>query len=810
MAMRPSKNSWTLRIIVLVAISFYALTSGPAFADFEGSCPGYGKITSSLPEVTNCKGYAAQSDAELRDKALTTTVKILVMANDHPTEIGASDIRDALDTASQSAKRFAALFSRPLAGYKVSPAVDLLDIERAHWAALHRPVPDNLWSGFQYSQDQLSRVGLSVGQRKDLLSLALFNAQLLHSAISATSSRSILAANQEGESIVRQAQMGALRDFNAEHSGLLNRLIGLGTGTFEAMLGAALLLWLPSKLASHKARVRDLPRLILSNWAAIISMAAICAILEVFIGEPSGSLWWWSSSALIFAITWLGFYLGLPPMTSAAPARVRGTHGSAAFASSSELRQTGRVQQEGFVLAESHGFAVGRVPKVRQGFDPRVRYMGNVLTCAPTGAGKGVSAVVPTLLEYPGSALVIDIKGENYAVTSDARRRMGHDVRLIDPFRVVAQFPGFERVKSDGLNWLDLIDTQSPDAIGCSDDLAEMLCITGETPSDTAQHFADHAKGLLRGLLLYIAGTEDKDCRTMGELRRILTLPYYRGDKDDQTAGEYFTDYLADMRAFGGVPERTANDILSLEPRERSAVLSTAKRHTKFLDDTRIADSLSRSDFDIRDLKRKLMTVYIVLPPDRLEANTRFIRGLIGNACAAITGVADKPPYHVLFMLDEFGHLGFMEKIVSGLTLLRGYGARFWVIVQDLSQLRAVYNERATTFLSSCAKQFFSVSDLATAEYVSKSLGHETIQYQTTSENSGSSSSRRSGGSNHVGAGVAHVVAARALLTPDEVMQLSPREEIVLIATEPPARLQKLDYRFDPEYQGLFAPNPLH
>ena len=101
--------------------------------------------------------------------------------------------------------------------------------------------------------------------------------------------------------------------------------------------------------------------------------------------------------------------------------------------------------------------------------------------------------------------------------------------------------------------------------------------------------------------------------------------------------------------------------------------------------------ALSRSDLSLQDLKRRPMTVYLAIPPDRLRTSLGFVRGFIGLALDAMTAVPGRPAYRVAFFLDEFGQLGRLDALVDGLTLMRGYGAQLWLLVQDLSQLKAVY-----------------------------------------------------------------------------------------------------------------------
>lgn len=475
------------------------------------------------------------------------------------------------------------------------------------------------------------------------------------------------------------------------------------------------------------------------------------------------------------------------------------SHGSAAWASLQDAIDASRVFERGMVSADSYGFALGRVARAPSHLDPRLRYMGHVLTCAPTGSGKGVGAVIPTLLEYPGSVLCLDIKGENYAVTSRARRALGQSVFLVDPFGVTGGQPS-------AFNPLDVLDLSNPDVVGQASALVDMLVIVGANQDDSSAHFNDSAKDLIKGLLVYARGLPDPTRRTLGEVRRILTLPL---TATADSGRESLLDHLSGMSANEdmafGIPARAANGFISKEAKEASGVLSTAQRHTAFLDDPRVARALARSDFSFAALKRDPMTVYVVLPPDRLAAQTRFMRVLVGAALSAITATSDKPQFNALFLLDEFAQLGRMPAIEDAISLVRGYGARFWLFVQDLSHLKGVY-PKWQTFLANSAKQFYGTADYETAKYVSDMLGQSTIEFRTMGDSS--STSFQGGGSS--GTNTSQQLAARSLLTADEVMRHGSARPIVLIQGERPYSLERLNYLSDPEYLGLADANPFH
>ena len=457
-------------------------------------------------------------------------------------------------------------------------------------------------------------------------------------------------------------------------------------------------------------------------------------------------------------------------------------HGSARWASFRDMRAARRVRQNGEL---PQGFALGRAFDAPSRADPRLFYQGHVLTVAPTGTGKGVGAVIPNLLAYEGSAIVLDIKGENYAVTARARAEMGQEICLIDPFGVTGARP-------QGFNWFNVIDVRSEDCVSISENLAEMLVIPSAGGGSDSVHFEDTARDLLRGLLLFIAALPPER-RNMGELRRLITLPL-------EEFLEVLTDMAMSKQAFG-VIARAANSFVIKPEKERGSVLSTAQRHTAFLDDPRIVGALERSDFTMADIKTKAKTVYIVLPPSKLAANSRFLRGFIGLALASITGSNTRPKQPVVFMLDEFAQLGRMAAVEDAISLVRGYGAAFWIFVQDLSQLKAVY-PKWQTFLANAAQQYFGVADYDTAHYVSSMLGQTTVEFQTRST---SSPDFKFG---HSSTNTSQQFTGRALLTPDEVMKN--HSVMVFIAGERPYGLQRLNYLSDPEYAGLADLNPYY
>lgn len=469
------------------------------------------------------------------------------------------------------------------------------------------------------------------------------------------------------------------------------------------------------------------------------------------------------------------------------------THGSARWGTSDEILKNGHIHM---LDSSISGLALARVKDAKPGYDQRFKYVGHVITVAPNGSGKGIGAVIPNLLEYPGSCLVLDVKGENAAVTARARQEMGQKVYHIDPFKVNGNV-------SAAFNVLDRINLSDADCVSESAMLADSLVIS-EGQSSTSEHFDESAKTLIQGMILHVANLEPED-RHLGELRRLLT-------SDEETFLITLAEMASDETLAFGIPARAANTLMGMADRERGSVLSTARRNTAFLDDPRIAQALSRSDFDLAAIKEDLMTVYLVMPANKITNNSRFVRLFIGTVIASITASSKQPPHRVTFVLDEFAQLGYMKAIEDAVSLMRGYGLAFWVFLQDLSQLKGVY-PRWQTFMANSAKVFFGTDDYDTAKYISDSLGQTTIEYETQNEgkNSGTGLSGGGGSMNRgKSAGSSQQFTGRHLLTPDEVMRLGPERPIVLVKGEYPYQLTRLNYLIDSEYVGKADPNPYH
>ena len=444
------------------------------------------------------------------------------------------------------------------------------------------------------------------------------------------------------------------------------------------------------------------------------------------------------------------------------------THGSARFASDKETAALTRSES---------GLLIGRDLKTAR----LMRYDGpaHLLTMAPTRTGKGIGTIIPNLLTAERSILCIDPKGENARIAGRARRGFG-PVHVLDPFGVTG-------IASAAFNPLDMLDVGGLDVAEDATTLADALVF--DEPGQTSEaHWNEEAKALIGGMILHIAAHEHGDRRSLVTLRDYLTL-----------ATNALIALLKDMQAStaaGGLVARAANRHLGKSDREAAGVLSSAQRHTHFLDSPRMAAVLGRSDFRFADLKRRNVTVFLVLPPDRLSAYSRWLRLLVTQSLTDMARTPEKPAVPVLFLLDEFASLGNLAAVERAMGLMAGYGVQLWPILQDVHQLRSTYGQRAGTFLSNAGVlQVFGVNDHESARLISDLLGQGTVVFRTMSRALDAEESGISLSDQHVG---------RALMTPDEIRNLPEDLQLLFLASQRPIMAAKLAYYADPEFRGAF------
>jgi type IV secretion system protein VirD4 len=501
----------------------------------------------------------------------------------------------------------------------------------------------------------------------------------------------------------------------------------------------------------------------MNHVRGIFSLFVIVSLLILWNLSPGHGIFW------LLTIGGFALWTGIN-ILKIVFARRDTTLGSARFGSRADVN----------ALAKNKGdLLIGR-----DSFGRLLRYDGpaHLLTIAPTRSGKGVGTIIPNLLSADRSVVCIDPKGENARVTLRAREAFG-PVHCLDPF-------GISGRATARYNPLDRLDAESLDLAEDAMTLADALVFD---ENETEAHWNEEAKALISGLILYVVCHDDAAHRNLSSVRDYLTL-----------APDDFAALLIVMQASegaGGLIARAANRYLSKSHREAAGVLSGAQRHTHFLDSPRIAAVVGGSDFAFADLKDEVVTVFLILPPDRLDTYARWLRLLVAQAINELARSSAKPPRPVLFLLDEFAALGRLHPVERAMGLMAGYGLQLWPILQDIHQLRSLYGKSAGTFLSNAGVlQAFGVNDYDTADMLSKTMGRETISYETGGQSEKDvmlqDPERSVSKTQHL--------AARNLMDPNEIMKLAPDTLLLMRVGEHPLLVKKLLYYADKEFAGLF------
>lgn len=464
--------------------------------------------------------------------------------------------------------------------------------------------------------------------------------------------------------------------------------------------------------------------------------------------------------------------------------------GSAEWASLEDIRN-GK-------LIGTPGLRLGQVTEQQQSH--ALNYTGDrhLLTVAPTRSGKGVSAIIPNLLTYTGSAVVIDPKGENAMITAvrrgqgDPKRSipgLGQKVHVVDPWGITGQPVAC-------FNPLDWLKADDPDISENAMMLADSLVIAS---NEKNRFFDEEAKALLMGLLLYVAlDAREAEARHLGRVRDIIVL-----------GAEPLKKVLVQMyESSNPIVSSTAARTASKAPDLRASVFAALQAQTHFLDSPRIRANLARSDFRFEDLKAAPTTVYLVLPSDRLDTFGRWLRLMIQQAITVnARNIARKPAKPILFLLDEMPALGRLAMVEQAYGLMAGFGMQLWGIVQDLSQLERIYEKGWETFISNAGVlQYFGSRDQKTAEYFSKLCGVTTIEKTSISRSIAEAVGFGSGGRTEgktTTESASTDVAQRHLAYADELMVMRKGQQLLFVEEINPIKAQRSNWYADAEMKPL-------
>lgn len=504
-------------------------------------------------------------------------------------------------------------------------------------------------------------------------------------------------------------------------------------------------------------------------------------VLIFFFDGQTGwtATWVLAFLGFVFAASY-GFSAGFKSL-----GKIPNTFGSSRWANTADLKESN--------LYGTDGIRFGKAAD-ENGKQEWVSYKGDrhLLTVAPTRSGKGTTQIIPNLLTYEGSVLVIDPKGENAAISARRRHEMGQEVHIVDPWGIT---PIDDLVASqfNPLDWLDIADI----------DITENAMLLADALVVSSNHdkafFIEEAKALLQGLIMYVATADEEDGkRTLGRVREHLV-----------SSSEKQTKLFQEMANSGHhIIASTGHRCLQKDPELLSNVLASTQAQTHFLDSARIQKNTERSDFKFEDLKSKPMTIYLVLPSDRLNAFGRWMRLLIQQAITVnARNIEVKPKKPILFILDEFAAIGRLSMIEQAYGLMAGFGMQLWAIVQDFNQLERIYDKGWQSFVANAGMiNYFGSTDKMTAEYFSSLCGDTTVWNISTALSQAIGSSSGSGGGSTSTTDTdtdTHAASQRKLAYPDELMRLPKDRQIVFIENMHPIRATKERWFEDAELKPL-------
>ncbi|APX90864.1 conjugal transfer protein TraG [Brevirhabdus pacifica] len=452
------------------------------------------------------------------------------------------------------------------------------------------------------------------------------------------------------------------------------------------------------------------------------------------------------------------------------------TYGSARWASPKDITAAGLFADDGVVL--------GRLDK------RYLRHDGpeHVLCFAPTRSGKGVGLVIPSLLTWPGSAIVHDIKGENWQLTSGWRARFGR-VLLFDPTNAAsaAYNPLLEVRRGER----EVRDVQN---------IADIL-VDPEGQLERKNHWEKTSHSLLVGAILHVLYAE-KD-KTLAGVAAFLSDP--RRPIAATLTAMMRTAHLGDRPH--PVVAQAARELLNKSENERSGVLSTAMSFLSLYRDPVIATVTRRCDWRIDDLVSddRPLTLYLVVPPSDISRTKPLVRLILNQIGRRLTEELHNTnrKHRLLFMLDEFPALGRLDFFESQLAFMAGYGLKAFLIAQSLNQIEKAYGQN-NAILDNChVRVAFATNDERTAKRLSDALG-TTTELRAMKNYAGH---RLSPWLGHLM--VSRQETARALLTPGEIMQLPSDDEIILVSGAAPIRAQKVRYFRDAQLTARIQKPPI-
>ena len=458
-------------------------------------------------------------------------------------------------------------------------------------------------------------------------------------------------------------------------------------------------------------------------------------------------------------------------------------HGDARFASAGDLSSAGLFKKE------KTGIVVGK-------FGGRlVRLSGQqfVILAAPTRSGKGVGVVIPNLLDYQESMVVLDIKQENYDLTSGWRASQGQKVYLFNPF---AEDRRTHR-------WNPLTYVSADPAFRVSDlmAIAAMLYPDG---SDDQKFWVSQARNAFMAFSLYLFENRDDEMAIGFPAGAAPTLgAIYRLSSGDGTDLRKFLQQLAQRPFLSDKSRQAFANLLSQADETFASIMGTFKEPLNAWINPVLDAATSADDFDLTALRKQRMTIYIGIQPNKLAESrliiNLFFSQIINLNTRELPQANPELKHQVLLLMDEFTAIGRVDIIASAVSYMAGYNVRLLPIIQSMAQLDATYGRDVSrTIITNHALQIlYAPREQQDANDYSEMLGYTTIRKRNKSHSNGPSSSVTT----------SHSEERRALMLPQELKAMGNDSEVFLYEGIPhPVKCDKIRYYKDRYFTSRLMP----
>lgn len=470
------------------------------------------------------------------------------------------------------------------------------------------------------------------------------------------------------------------------------------------------------------------------------------------------------------------------------PGSTQDLHGATQWENEGALRKEFRARFGGLYVGHTGNNWLGRRRYLRFG-GPE-----HVACYAPTRSGKGVGLVIPNCLLYESSLVCLDVKKENWAASAGIRKAAGQKVFLFDPLAPDGRTARY--------NPLSYVRRGTLDAFDDIQRISQMLF----PHSDGDQAFwTNSARSAFVGATSFLAETPDLPL-TIGAVLRLLS----RHDGANYILG------MIQARRDAGTPFSAAtvgalSDYLSGSTDTVQGIRKTMTASLALWFNPRVDAATEESDFDLREMRNSLHAIYVGVTPDNIERLrpllALFFQQLVDLTVRVLPQHDPKAKHQVLVLLDEFPLLGPMPVLANAFAFVAGYNMRLMLIMQSKAQLRdpALYGpDKAAAMLDNCGVEVvFGTKDLALTKELSERLGYDTVEGVSRS---GPRFWRLLRGKN---LNQTESDQRRALLLPQEVMRLKPRDAIVIRPGMFPIKARRIRHFEDRTFSKLVRRPPV-